>query len=186
MWIENRQRPEAAIVRRCLGEFAGGRRVFVGQPAQSSVPRRLDGSAEPLGLVRTERFAGREALVERVGRSADRRTGNLGADGAGGNDVRNVEEEGADDRGAEAQQRQAIETAGVAAGHVLHHADIPGAEEAAEVADRVDPGDRWRPPRFRSGTSAASPRTGLWSRRTPWRRSTCPPGTTRCPSCTRR
>ena len=42
---------------------------------------------------------------------------------------------------AKPNRGQAVEAAGVAAGSVLHEADIPGTEEATQVADRVDPGD---------------------------------------------
>ena len=39
------------------------------------------------------------------------------------------------------EQRQPVQTSGEASGHVLHHPNIPGAKETAEVADRIDPCD---------------------------------------------
>src|SRR6185312_7256153 len=56
-------------------------------------------------------------------------------------DVGDVQEKGAYQRRHQRQQREAVEAAGEAAGRVLHEADPPRPEEAAEIAERVDPGD---------------------------------------------
>ena len=50
-----------------------------------------------------------------------------------------VQEERTHEGGDEAQQRQAEEAAGEVAGQVLHVAHVVGADDAAEIADRVDP-----------------------------------------------
>ena len=59
----------------------------------------------------------------------------------GGGRVRDVQKERADERGDQTKQGQPVQPAGEAARQVLHQPDIPGAEEAAEIAERVDPRD---------------------------------------------
>src|SRR5690348_16705072 len=59
-----------------------------------------------------------------------------------GGRVRDFEEQGADHGRDHAQEGQPIEATGIAAAPVLDDADIPRTEKPAEIADRVDPGDR--------------------------------------------
>src|ERR1700730_4170817 len=53
--------------------------------------------------------------------------------------VRDVQKERRDERGNQTEQGQPVQPARVAARQILHHPDIPGTEEAAEIAERVDP-----------------------------------------------
>src|SRR6266567_8460785 len=66
------------------------------------------------------------------GRCADRRRRHA---------IWNVQKQRADDRSDQTEQGEAIESASVAAGEIFHEPDIPRAEEASKIADRVDPGN---------------------------------------------
>ena len=46
-----------------------------------------------------------------------------------------MQEEGADDGGNKPEQRQSVKTTGETTSCILHETDVPGAEEAAEIAD---------------------------------------------------
>src|SRR6202048_4550149 len=58
--------------------------------------------------------------------------------------VRDMQEERADEGGDQTKQGQSIHPAREAARPVFHQAHIPRAEEAAEIAERIDPGNAGR------------------------------------------
>src|ERR1700732_3514373 len=58
--------------------------------------------------------------------------------------VRDMQEERADEGGDQTKQGQSIQPAREAARPVFHQAHIPRAEEAAEIAERIDPGNAGR------------------------------------------
>ena len=58
----------------------------------------------------------------------------------------NVQKQRADDRSEQTEQGEPIKSTRVAAGEIFHDPDIPRAEEASKIADRVDPGNAGREP----------------------------------------
>src|SRR5258708_33800099 len=55
--------------------------------------------------------------------------------------MRDVQKQRANNCSDQTEQSEPVKSARIAAGQVFHDADIPGSEEASEVADRVDPGN---------------------------------------------